>query len=96
MPSVGDMGDLLCFALQIKLIIASSVAGTFNKQLQAHLQYTYTRFGVLLHFPVVLLRIPVFRDRDFRILRPLLKKEFESDPDLHDPNPQIPQKRSVK
>jgi hypothetical protein len=45
---------------------------------------------------VVLLRIPVFKDRDFRILRPFLKKGFESDPDLYDPNPQIPQRRSVK
>jgi hypothetical protein len=44
---------------------------------------------------VVLLRIPDFRDRDFRIFKPILKKGFESDPDLQDPNPQIPQKRSV-
>jgi hypothetical protein len=43
----------------------------------------------------VLLRIPDFRDRDFRIFQPILKKGFESDPDLSDPNPQIPQKRSV-
>jgi hypothetical protein len=43
----------------------------------------------------VLLRIPVFRDQDFRIFKPILKKGFESDPDLSDPNPQIPQKRSV-
>jgi hypothetical protein len=43
----------------------------------------------------VLLRIPDFRDRDFRIFKPILKKGFESDPDLSDPNPQIPQKRSV-
>jgi hypothetical protein len=32
--------------------------------------------------PVVLLRIPDFRDRDFRIFKPILKKGFESDPDL--------------
>jgi hypothetical protein len=44
---------------------------------------------------VVLLRIPVFRDQDFRIFKPILKKGFESDPDLLDPNPQIPEKRSV-
>jgi hypothetical protein len=44
---------------------------------------------------VVLLRIPVFRDRDFRIFKPILKKGFDSDPDPSDPNPQIPQKRSV-
>jgi hypothetical protein len=44
---------------------------------------------------LVLLRIPVFRDRDSRILKPFLKKGFESDPDLLDPNPQIPEKRSV-
>jgi hypothetical protein len=44
---------------------------------------------------LVLLRIPDFRDRDFRIFKPILKKGFESDPDLSDPNPQIPQKRSV-
>jgi hypothetical protein len=44
---------------------------------------------------LVLLRIPDFRDRDFRIFKPILKKGFESDPDLKDPNPQIPQKRSV-
>jgi hypothetical protein len=43
----------------------------------------------------VLLRIPDFWDRDFRIFKPILKKGFESDPDLLDPNPQIPQKRSV-
>jgi hypothetical protein len=43
----------------------------------------------------VLLPIPDFRDRDFRIFKPILKKGFESDPDLLDPNPQIPQKRSV-
>jgi hypothetical protein len=43
----------------------------------------------------VLLRIPDFRDRDFRIFRPILKKGFESDPDLSDPNPPISQKRSV-
>jgi hypothetical protein len=35
--------------------------------------------------PVVLLRIPDFRDRDFRIFKPILKKGFESDPDLSDP-----------
>jgi hypothetical protein len=39
---------------------------------------------------LVLLRIPVFRDRYFRILKPIIKKGFESDPDLLDPNPQIP------
>jgi hypothetical protein len=44
---------------------------------------------------LVLLRIPDFRDRDFRIFKPNLKKGFESDPDLLDPNPQIPQNRSV-
>jgi hypothetical protein len=44
---------------------------------------------------LVLLRIPVFRDRDFRIFKPIKKKGFESDQDLSDPNPQIPQKRSV-
>jgi hypothetical protein len=43
----------------------------------------------------VLLRIPVFRDRDSRIFKPILKKGFESDPDLLDPNPQIPEKRSL-
>jgi hypothetical protein len=43
----------------------------------------------------VLLRIPDFRDPDFRIFKPILKKGFESDPDLSDPNPQIPQKRSA-
>jgi hypothetical protein len=43
----------------------------------------------------VLLRIPVFRDRDFRIFKPIKKKGFESDPDPSDPNTQIPQKRSV-
>jgi hypothetical protein len=43
----------------------------------------------------VLLRIPDIRDRDFRIFQPILKKGFESDPDLTDPNPQILQKRSV-
>jgi hypothetical protein len=43
----------------------------------------------------VSLRIPGFRDRDFRILKPIQKKGFESDPDPSDPNPQIPQKRSV-
>jgi hypothetical protein len=43
----------------------------------------------------VLLRIPDFRDRDFQIFKPILKKGFESDPDLLDPNPQIPQKKSV-
>jgi hypothetical protein len=48
-------------------------------------------FGYFL----VLLRIPDFRDRDFRIFKPILKKGFESDLDLSDPNPQIPQKRSV-
>jgi hypothetical protein len=37
----------------------------------------------------VLLRIPDYRDRDFRIFKPILKKGFESDPDLLDPNPQI-------
>jgi hypothetical protein len=31
---------------------------------------------------LVLLRIPDFRDRDFRIFKPILKKGFESDPDL--------------
>jgi hypothetical protein len=41
----------------------------------------------------VLLRIPDFRDRDFRIFHPILKKGFESDPDLSDPNPQIPHKK---
>jgi hypothetical protein len=44
------------------------------------------------HLPI---RIPVFRDREFRIFKPILKKGFESNPDLSDPNPQIPQKRSV-
>jgi hypothetical protein len=48
-----------------------------------------------ISFFLVLLRIPDFRDRDFRIFKPILKKGFESDPDLSDPNPQIPQKRSV-
>jgi hypothetical protein len=43
---------------------------------------------------LVLLRIPDFRHRDFRIFKPILKKGF-SDPDLSDPNHQIPQKRSV-
>jgi hypothetical protein len=38
----------------------------------------------------VLIRVPVFRDRDFRIFKPILRKGFESEPD-----PQIPQKRSV-
>jgi hypothetical protein len=42
-----------------------------------------------------LLRIPEFRDQDFRIFKPILKKGFESDPDLLDPNPQIAPKRSV-
>jgi hypothetical protein len=42
---------------------------------------------------LVLLRIPDFRDRDFRIFKHILKKGFESDPDLSDPNPQIPQKK---
>jgi hypothetical protein len=32
--------------------------------------------------PLVLLRIPDFRDRDFRIFKPILKNGFESDPDL--------------
>jgi hypothetical protein len=41
---------------------------------------------------IVLLQIPDFRDRDFRIFKPILKKGFESDADLLDPNPQIPQK----
>jgi hypothetical protein len=31
---------------------------------------------------LVLLRIPDFRDRDFRIFKPILKKGFESDADL--------------
>jgi hypothetical protein len=35
-----------------------------------------------LHPVLVLLRIPDFRDRDFRILKPILKNGFESDPDL--------------
>jgi hypothetical protein len=43
----------------------------------------------------VLLRNPDIRDRDLRIFKPILKKGFESDPDLLDPNPLIPQKRSV-
>jgi hypothetical protein len=42
-----------------------------------------------------LLRISDFRDRDFRISKPILKRGFGSDPDLLDPNPQIPQKRYV-
>jgi hypothetical protein len=42
-----------------------------------------------------LLRIPDFRDQDFRICKTILKKGFESNPDLSDPNPQIPQKRSL-
>jgi hypothetical protein len=41
----------------------------------------------------VLLRIPDLRDCDFRVLQPIRKKGFESDPDLSDPNPQIPQQK---
>jgi hypothetical protein len=44
-------------------------------------------------FQLVLLRIPDFRDRNFRIFKPILKKGFECDPDLSDPNPQMPQKK---
>jgi hypothetical protein len=43
----------------------------------------------------VLLQIPDFRDRDFRIFKPILKKGFETDPDLSDPNLKIPQNRAV-
>jgi hypothetical protein len=35
-----------------------------------------------VQWSIVLLRIPDFRDRDFRIFKPILKKGFESDPDL--------------
>jgi hypothetical protein len=42
-----------------------------------------------MFYDLVLLRIPDFRDRDIRIFKPILKKGFESDPDLSDPNPQL-------
>jgi hypothetical protein len=60
--------------------------------------FNTTKFCKWGNWQVVLLRIPDFRDRNFRIFQPILKKGFESDPDLSDPigpNAQIPQKRSV-
>jgi hypothetical protein len=49
-----------------------------GKKKNARLFWHFLKIGFLL----VLLRIPDFRDWDFRIFKPILKKGFESDPDL--------------